>query len=311
MLPSTALVASALTLLATAPAPAEAAFDLRALGHHAHAALTQLSHLPEVVGFRQASGVISTTETTSAKRSLWARYYGDSRGFSRPKPLIERRGTIPTGWTEIGCVTEGTTSRTLNGLSYIDSGLTPEKCMTTCLARGFSLAGVEWSDECYCGQSFQGGGGAPGWSCDVPCKGDNSEMCGGYYFLNAYQYTAAPEQACNPTTAETPTPASSAAVSGASSAAASGASSAMAAASSGFTSIRASASAGASGIASASASASAAGPSASATAPGVTTEWEYQGCYWDNPADNNGLHLLQGTALTGQTNMCVFRGRFS
>jgi hypothetical protein len=95
MLPSTALVASALTLLAAAPAPAEAAFDLRALGHHAHAALTQLSHLPEVVGLRQASGVIETTETTEAqligaKRSLWARYYGDSRGFSRrasPSPL--------------------------------------------------------------------------------------------------------------------------------------------------------------------------------------------------------------------------------
>ena len=179
MLPSTALVASALTLLATAPAPAQAAFDLRALGHHANAALTHLSHLPEVVGLRQASGVISPTVTTEAelvgaKRSLWARYYGDSRGFSRrassfsvclsspearltsrsfltifsAKPLIERRGTIPTGWTGIGCVTEGMSSRTLTGLSYIDNGLTPEKCMTTCLARGFSLAGVEWSDEC-------------------------------------------------------------------------------------------------------------------------------------------------------------------
>jgi hypothetical protein len=201
--------------------------------------------------------------------------------------------------------------------------MTPERCMTTCLARGFTIAGVEWAEEyvllpisrrcrlpgyllttillpvcayahalptcrCYCGNSFTGGGGAPAWTCDRKCVGDDSETCGGEYVLNAYQYTTAPADSCNTTT---PTPV------------ASGASSALAAASSGFTSIRASASAGASG--SPSASASAAIPSASATAPGVTTEWEYQGCYWDNPADNNGLHLLQGTALTGQSKMFV------
>lgn len=54
------------------------------LGHHAHPGLTSLSHLPPVVGVLSGDGEILVSEQEAiARRELDARYYGDSRGFSR------------------------------------------------------------------------------------------------------------------------------------------------------------------------------------------------------------------------------------
>lgn len=52
------------------------------------------------------------------------------------------------------------------------------------------LAGVEYSQECWCDNTFNNGGGpAPDGSvgCDMPCQGNTTEMCGGPNRLDVYQ----------------------------------------------------------------------------------------------------------------------------
>jgi hypothetical protein len=71
--------------------------------------------------------------------------------------------------------------------------MTVEACQAGCQALGFTLAGVEYADECYCGNQVQGGNGpAPDGNaqCNMACTGASSETCGGPNRLNLYQYTS-------------------------------------------------------------------------------------------------------------------------
>lgn len=89
-----------------------------------------------------------------------------------------------------------------------------EACTAICAANGNSLAGVEYGQECYCGACryglqhciwielikdradnviANGQGLAPDgdtW-CNMPCQGDNSEICGGSLRVDIYTTTPA------------------------------------------------------------------------------------------------------------------------
>jgi hypothetical protein len=87
--------------------------------------------------------------------------------------------------------------------------MTNKACQTACLAAGFSIAGTEYAGECCkgfyllqnsllnflmisgCGNAIVNGGGpAPDGNalCNMACKGDNAETCGGPNRLDVYQY---------------------------------------------------------------------------------------------------------------------------
>jgi len=71
----------------------------------------------------------------------------------------------------------------------ITTGLTPQKCMDACYAAGYSLAGVEYADECYCGNSVVNGGAqTTNDGCDMVCQADSAHYCGGPDRLNLYEY---------------------------------------------------------------------------------------------------------------------------
>ena len=53
------------------------------------------------------------------------------------------------------------------------------------LFQGFDFAGVQYSDECYCGKEYDTYG--PADKCDRPCDGDPSEICGGSYANSVYE----------------------------------------------------------------------------------------------------------------------------
>ncbi|KAF1946887.1 WSC-domain-containing protein, partial [Clathrospora elynae] len=61
---------------------------------------------------------------------------------------------------------------------------TGEACIDFCGAKGYTVAGTEYSGECYCGltlpfqYSFSG--------CDMPCAGLSTEVCGGSNHLTVY-----------------------------------------------------------------------------------------------------------------------------
>ncbi|KAG2002470.1 hypothetical protein CC2G_004661 [Coprinopsis cinerea AmutBmut pab1-1] len=104
-----------------------------------------------------------------------------------------RRQTIPSElpgtWTSQGCVTEGTTGRALTGPTYASGDdMTIENCIAFCDAQGAIYAGVEFSAECFCGNTLSNGGGleAPAGECNMPCSGNSLQPCGGPGRLNLF-----------------------------------------------------------------------------------------------------------------------------
>ncbi|KAE9396148.1 WSC-domain-containing protein [Gymnopus androsaceus JB14] len=90
----------------------------------------------------------------------------------------------------IGCIAEGTTGsrRALADASYSDPAMTPAMCQSKC--SGYTYAGVEYSTECYCGNSLTGNGASgtvvDGSNCVSTCGGDSTQMCGGTWYLSVY-----------------------------------------------------------------------------------------------------------------------------
>ncbi|KAH8105346.1 galactose oxidase [Cristinia sonorae] len=99
-----------------------------------------------------------------------------------------RAVTLPAGWTARGCVTDNPGGRTLGDDSFTDTvGMTVESCVTFCNNKNFIFAGLEFSQECYCGNSLlNNAANATSTDCNDACKGDATELCGGASRLNLY-----------------------------------------------------------------------------------------------------------------------------
>ncbi|CAA7261980.1 unnamed protein product [Cyclocybe aegerita] len=111
-----------------------------------------------------------------------------------------------TSWSSYGCVAEGTTGsrRALTGPSYSQSNMTPTICQSLC--SGYQYAGVEYSRECYCGNSLTDNGATgttiPSSNCQSTCAGDASQKCGGSWSMNVYsKSTSTPPSASSWTSA--------------------------------------------------------------------------------------------------------------
>ncbi|KAL5006149.1 hypothetical protein ScPMuIL_017307 [Solemya velum] len=65
---------------------------------------------------------------------------------------------------------------------------TPDECRLKCYDSGYIYAGLQWSKTCWCSNTFGKHGPAPESECNIPCTGDASLKCGGY-FRNAIYTT--------------------------------------------------------------------------------------------------------------------------
>ena len=98
-------------------------------------------------------------------------------------------GTIPSGWSSISCYTDNVSSRTLAQKISLDaSTVTIESCINACQSAGYSVAGLEFANECYCGDSIDNGATPASSGCDMACSGNTAETCGGAARINLYQY---------------------------------------------------------------------------------------------------------------------------
>ncbi|KAH9946755.1 hypothetical protein B0H21DRAFT_388973 [Amylocystis lapponica] len=102
--------------------------------------------------------------------------------------------TLPSGWREIGCYTDNTASRTLTGAYYTSTtNMTVESCVDYCNSQSYIYAGVEYAQECYCGNALDNGGSsAIASDCNSPCTGNADEICGAGDFLSLYWSSAQP-----------------------------------------------------------------------------------------------------------------------
>ncbi|KAJ7709550.1 glycoside hydrolase superfamily [Mycena rosella] len=94
---------------------------------------------------------------------------------------------IPTGWSSVGCVTDGA-ARALS-YSYTSTTLTQEACISTCSTKGYIYAGLQYADECWCGNSLANNLGVPtaASQCNMPCKGNANQICGAGYRLTLFK----------------------------------------------------------------------------------------------------------------------------
>lgn len=91
----------------------------------------------------------------------------------------------------LGCYTE--TART-EGYKTLSDAIflqivdpTIETCQSACA--GYKYFGVEYGGECYCGDIINKPSVlAPASECNVKCRGDESQTCGGGNRLNIYQW---------------------------------------------------------------------------------------------------------------------------
>ncbi|TFK82879.1 WSC-domain-containing protein [Polyporus arcularius HHB13444] len=100
-----------------------------------------------------------------------------------PTPsLVPAQTSLPSGWTQVGCIAEGSSGRALTGASTTSSTMTRASCASFCASKGFSLAGIEFSDECYCDSQLRNGASSSTvtWNeCTNHCAGNSNEICGG------------------------------------------------------------------------------------------------------------------------------------
>lgn len=103
-------------------------------------------------------------------------------------PLHHR--SSPSSWTSYGCWIDNTGARTLSAASYANTtGMTVESCISFCSSgsNSYVYAGVEYAQECYCGNFLASGASNVSMSeCDMTCTGNASEFCGAGDRLNVY-----------------------------------------------------------------------------------------------------------------------------
>ena len=84
---------------------------------------------------------------------------------------------------KLGCFKDNQ-GRDLDGFSFV--GIMNAKiCSETCRSKGFKYAGTQYSEQCFCGNSYGKYGKAD--NCDMPCKGHEGEICGGTWANTIYK----------------------------------------------------------------------------------------------------------------------------
>jgi hypothetical protein len=99
---------------------------------------------------------------------------------------------LPSKWSYQGCFTDSPSLRVLSGPSTCfddtgSNGATQEKCIEFCDQAGYSVAGVEWGKECYCGYLLDSSAvKSPETDCSMTCTGNDAENCGNGGRINVF-----------------------------------------------------------------------------------------------------------------------------
>lgn len=94
---------------------------------------------------------------------------------------------LPSGWKYDGCYTEGTNGRALTYQQAGGDTNTVESCIKTCISAGYTVAGLEYSSQCFCDNYLYNGAALTDSSkCNMACSGNAKEMCGAGDILSIY-----------------------------------------------------------------------------------------------------------------------------
>lgn len=88
----------------------------------------------------------------------------------------------------LGCLEDNGSLRILSGMkiTFVQTN-TPKLCLNVCLQSGFKYAGVQFGNECYCGNRLPPATPEkPESECSMTCPGDRFQMCGGDWRMLVY-----------------------------------------------------------------------------------------------------------------------------
>ena len=121
----------------------------------------------------QSSASVSTSTTSSAA------------SIPSSSGVVQRAGN----YSYVDCHTDSVGARTLTGYAS-GSMMTVEYCANVCQAITTMYMGVEYSQECYCGNTLTNGATtATDGRCNMLCAANASEICGGPNGLTLYQFS--------------------------------------------------------------------------------------------------------------------------
>jgi hypothetical protein len=87
----------------------------------------------------------------------------------------------------LGCFKDSN-KRDLSGYAFSSPKMTKNLCVDTCRRKGFKYAGLQYSQQCFCGNSYGKLGKSD--NCNMPCSGNKGEICGGGWANSVYQISA-------------------------------------------------------------------------------------------------------------------------
>ncbi|KAI8616365.1 WSC domain-containing protein [Chytriomyces sp. MP71] len=91
---------------------------------------------------------------------------------------------VPTPPASLGCYQDNA-NRVMKSLYTQDFKLTAVQCLNDCSKAGYSIAGLEFGQECYCSNSLPS---TTSTNCNMGCTGNPNQVCGGPYALSLYSY---------------------------------------------------------------------------------------------------------------------------
>ena len=121
---------------------------------------------------------------------------------SKGTPTVDQPPTAQTGgfngdWTYQGCVEDNLNDkRTFYWQNFFPGVMTANMCLDRCAKYGYMAAGLEYGEECYCGDAANietaGASFRPETECNILCAGNTSAYCGGGSRLSTYFWTGTP-----------------------------------------------------------------------------------------------------------------------
>jgi hypothetical protein len=137
----------------------------------------------------QSYCIVTQERLDDTASSLSARLSASATSTATSTSSTTTLGPSPTAWSELGCYFDDPSHLPLleSRVSANDESLTIGKCQDACYRAAYQFAGVKGGNECWC-SPFVGGEWADDQEdCNLPCTGDEGEVCGGDETVNVFE----------------------------------------------------------------------------------------------------------------------------
>ena len=140
-----------------------------------------------------ASSSSSVTTTTSI-RSSTSSSQSTTTARSSSTTSTTTTSSAPAGATikdatYLGCYTDNVNSRALSGYYSNTNTQTLDTCSAAAMANNYKYFGVEYSGECFAGNSINSASTKGSTACTMTCNGNSSQICGGPNAVSMFQST--------------------------------------------------------------------------------------------------------------------------